>query len=113
MRASLGELDQRSRDAAINTELKALNPAFNPDNINDAKIKIQDVLDNINLFDQEEGERTPDVIDQIIEEIDSKKTPSDSNIFLDEFENQLNINIEILKNELANLKKEKQKIKNL
>ena len=32
--------------------------------------------------------------------------------FLDEFENQLNSNIEILKNELANLKKEKQK-KNL
>ena len=87
LRASLGELEQRSKDAAINTELKALNPAFNPDNINDAKIKIQDVLDNINLFDQEDGERTPDVVDQIIQEIDSKKTPIDSNIFLDEFEN--------------------------
>jgi len=87
LRASLGELEQRSKDAAINTELKALNPAFNPDNIDDAKIKIQEVLDSINLFDQEEGETTPDVIDQIIEEIDSKKTPSDSNIFLDEIQN--------------------------
>lgn len=87
LRASLAELEQRAKDAAINTELKALNPAFNPDNIEDAQNKIQDVLDNINLFDQEDGERTPDVIDQIIEEIDSSKQPGDSNIFLDEIEN--------------------------
>ena len=87
LRASYAELEQRAKDAAINTELKALNPAFNPDNIEDAQNKIKDVLDNINLFDQEDGERTPDVIDQIIEEIDSSKQPGDSNIFLDEIEN--------------------------
>ena len=66
---------------------KALNPAFNPDNINDAKEKIENVLDSINLFDQEDGERTPDIIDEIIEEIDNQKQDGDSNIFLDELQN--------------------------
>ena len=87
LRASLGELEQRAKDASINTELKALNPSFNPDNINDAKEKIENVLDSINLFDQEDGERTPDIIDQIIEEIDNQKQDGDSNIFLDELQN--------------------------
>lgn len=84
-RATMGELDQRAKDLAINTELQALDPSFNPDNIEEAKSKIESLLDDVQLFEQDPTK--PDVIDEIIQQSDNFKTPEDQNIFLDELQN--------------------------
>ena len=82
-RAASGEMEQRAKDAAINTELQALDPSFNPDVIEEAQGKIDSLLDNIQLF-----EKDPSKIDQIDEIIKQSDTfQGDSNIFLDELNN--------------------------
>ena len=82
-RALSGEMEQRAKDAAINTELQALDPSFNPDVIEEAQEKIDSLLDNIQLF-----EKDPTKIDQIDEIINQSDTfQGDSNIFLDELNN--------------------------
>ncbi len=82
-RALSGEMEQRAKDAAINTELQALDPSFNPDVIEEAQEKIDSLLDNIQLF-----EKDPTKIDQIDEIIKQSDTfQGDSNIFLDELNN--------------------------
>ena len=84
-RASLGELEQRAKDATLNTELQALDPSLDPTNIENAKSKIESLLDNVQLFEQDPTK--PDVIDEIIQQTDNFKTPEDENIFLRELEN--------------------------
>jgi hypothetical protein len=82
-RALSGEMEQRAKDAAINTELQALDPSFNPDVIEEAQGKIDSLLENIQLF-----EKDPNKIDQIDEIIKQSDTfQGDSNIFLDELNN--------------------------
>jgi hypothetical protein len=76
-------MEQRAKDAAINTELQALDPSLDPNVIEDAKGKIDSLLDNIQLF-----EKDPNKIDQIDEIIKQSDTfQGDSNIFLDELNN--------------------------
>ena len=82
----MGELDQRAKDAALNTELQALDPSLDPVNIENAKSKIESLLDNVQLFEQDPT-KEPDVIDEIIQQTDNLKTPEDENIFLRELEN--------------------------
>ena len=82
-RALKGDLEQRAKDAAINTELQALNPSFNPDIVKEAQEKIDGLLDNIQLFEKDPSKT--DQLDQIIKEVDTFQ--GDSNIFLDELDN--------------------------
>ena len=63
-RALKGDLEQRAKDAAINTELQALDPSFNPDIVKEAQEKIDGLLDNIQLFEKDPSK--PDQLDQII-----------------------------------------------
>tara|TARA_E500000318_G_scaffold108121_1_gene118397 strand:- start:455 stop:3040 length:2586 start_codon:yes stop_codon:yes gene_type:complete len=82
-RALKGDLEQRAKDAAINTELQALDPSFNPDIVKEAQEKIDGLLDNIQLFEKDPSKT--DQLDQIIKEVDTFQ--GDSNIFLDELDN--------------------------
>jgi len=82
-RAAMGELEQKAKDAALNTELQALDPSFNPDVLEDAQNKIDTLLDNIQLFEKDPSKT--DQLDQIIKEVDIFQ--GDSNIFLDELNN--------------------------
>jgi len=82
-RALSADLEQRGKDSAINTELQALDPSFNPDVLEDAQNKIDTLLDNIQLFEKDPSKT--DQLDQIIKEVDIFQ--GDSNIFLDELNN--------------------------
>jgi len=84
-RAAMGELEQKAKDAALNTELQALDPSLDPVVIEEAKSKIESILDNVQLFEQDPT--NPDVIDDIIQQTDNFKTPEDQNIFLEELQN--------------------------
>ncbi len=86
LRAATGEIDQRIKDAALNTELAALDPSLDPNYGEEAKSKIENLLENLKLFDNEGAEQN-NVLDQIIDEVDSLKRGEGSNIFLDEIEN--------------------------
>jgi len=81
----MGELEQKAKDAALNTELQALDPSLDPVVIEEAKSKIESILDNVQLFEQDPT--NPDVIDDIIQQTDNFKTPEDQNIFLEELQN--------------------------
>ena len=81
-RATLAELEQRGKDAAINTELQGLDPSFDPQNIETARENIENILDNIQLFEKDSS--NPDKLDQLLIDIDSLQ--GDSNIFLDELD---------------------------
>ncbi len=82
-RALSADLEQRGKDSAINTELQALDPSFNPEVLEDAQNKIDTLLDNIQLFEKDPSKT--DQLDQIIKEVDIFQ--GDSNIFLDELNN--------------------------
>ena len=81
-RATLGEIEQRGKDAAINTELQGLDPSFDPQNIETARENIENILDNIQLFEKDSS--NPDKLDQLLIDIDGFQ--GDSNIFLDELD---------------------------
>jgi hypothetical protein len=85
-RAAMGELEQRAKDTALNTELRALDPSLDPVNVENVKSKIESLLDNIQLFEKDTT-KEPDVIDEIIQQTDNFKTPEDQNIFLEELKN--------------------------
>jgi hypothetical protein len=95
-RATLEELEQRGKDSAINTELVGLDPSFDIENIEKAKENIENILDNIQLFEKDPSK--PDQLDQLLIDVDNLQ--GDSNIFLDELNDIEDNTKEVIPNDI-------------